>query len=410
MTHNAVAGRSTSRFVVSGILFFNPVAGVVYQTLHYLLGLQRLGHDVWYVEDTNWWSLDPRTGTFSPDPSASIELVGPILERHGFGDRWAYRRAEANLEPSDPAGCWGLDDATVLDLYRSCDGWLNVTGSQTVWPDVATCRRRILIESDPVSAQIDVANGHRPTIDHLDAHDAHFSFGEVMVAGTGSPTAAGGGVIPLGPYDWQPTRQPVAVDLWYEPEPPTHRRFTTVTSWHDDNKDRRYDGQVYRWTKDAQFLRIIDLGRRRPGRFELAVTGRVDDDRPRLTEAGWRLRDALAVSSSVDDYGGYIRSSWGEFTAAREQYTRPRSGWFSDRSATYLAAGRPVITEDTGFGDVLPTGRGLYPWTTMDDILVAVDEIDRDPERARAGALEVANECFAAEKVVGSLLDRAGLG
>jgi hypothetical protein len=396
----------SGRIVVSGILFFNPVAGVVYQTLHYLLGLRRLGHDVWYVEDTNWWSLDPRTGGFSPDPAASIELVAPVLERHGLADRWAYRRAPANVGPDDgPHGCWGLDEATVLDLYRSCDAWLNVTGSQTVWPDVARCRRRVLVETDPVSAQIDVANGHRPTIDHLDAHDTHVTFGEVMVADGGARSS-----IPLGPYHWLPTRQPVVLDLWDGPEPPEHRRFTTVTSWHDDNKDRRLGDQVYRWTKDAQFLEVIDLATLRPDRFELAVTGRVDDDEPRLREAGWRLRDALALSSSIDDYRHYIRSSWGEFTAAREQYTRPVTGWFSDRSATYLAAGRPVITEDTGFGRVLPTGSGLYGWRTLDDILAAVDAIDRDPEGARAGAREVAREYFAAERVLGSLLERIGLG
>lgn len=397
--------------MVSGILFFNPVAGVVYQTLHYLLGLRRLGHDVWYVEDTNWWSLDPRTGAFSADPSASIEVVRPVLERHGLADRWAYRRAAANVGPDDgPAGCWGLDEATVLDLYRTCDAWLNVTGSQTVWPDVARCRRRILVETDPVSAQIDVANGHRPTIDHLDAHDTHATFGEVLAAGGASPT------IPLGPYRWLATRQPVALELWDDPggavgsTGPAHRRFTTVTSWHDDNKDRRLGDEVYRWTKDAQFLQVVDLPSRRPDRFELALTGRVEGDEPRLREAGWRLRDALALSSSVDDYHHYIRSSWGEFTAAREQYTRPRTGWFSDRSATYLAAGRPVVTEETGFSDVLPTGRGLYGWRTMDDVLAAVDDIDRDPEGARAGAREVARECFAADRVLGSLLERAGLG
>lgn len=386
------------RIVVSGIMFFNPVAGVVYQTLHYLLGLRRLGLDVSYIEDTNWWSLDPGTGTFSADPTASIALVEPILRRHGFSDRWAYRRVHAEDEPRT---CWGMTDAAVLDAYKGCDAWLNVTGSQTVWDDVALCRRRILIESDPISAQIDVANGRQPTIDHLDAHDTHFTFGETLMS---SP-----GPIPLGPYDWQPTRQPVVVDLWSSDLAPRHRRFTTITSWHDENKDKEYQGHVYHWTKDAEFLRVLELAALRPGRLELAVTGEIDADRPHLEAAGWRLADALTVSSTADRYRQYIQHSWGEFTAAREQYTVPRTGWFSDRSACYLAAGRPVITQETGFSDVLPTGNGLYAWQSLDDIMASMDAIDCDPVAAQLGAREVAKEYFEAERVLEDLLCRAGL-
>lgn len=294
-----------------------------------------------------------------------------------------------------------MTDSAVLDAYKECDAWLNVTGSQTVWDDVALCRRRILIESDPISAQIDVANGRQSTIDHLDAHDTHFTFGETM-GGSQCP-------IPLGPYDWQPTRQPVVVDLWASESSPRHERFTTITSWHDDNKDKQYQGHVYHWTKDAEFLRVLELATLRPGRLELAVTGDIDTDRPRLEAAGWRLDDALTVSSSADRYQQYIQHSWGEFTAAREQYTVPRTGWFSDRSACYLAAGRPVITQETGFSDVLPTGAGLYPWQNIDDIMAAIDAIDSDPIAARLGAKEVANEYFAAERVLEDLLNRAGL-
>ena len=313
------------RVIVSGIVFFNPVAGVVYQALHYLLGLRQLGYDVYYVEDTDWWSLDPRSGDFAADPSASIALVAPVLERHGFAGRWAYRRAHA---PDEPRGCWGLADERVVQLYQEADAWLNVTGSQRVWDDVAACPRRILIESDPISAQIDVANAKRATIAHLDAHDTHFTFGETL----GHPDCR----IPLGPYEWLPTRQPVVLDLWHTESAPEHHRFTTITSWHDDNKDRTFEGETYRWTKDAEFRKVIGLPLERPGRFELAVTGRVEVDLPLLESSGWRLGDALALSTCSGDYRSFIQGSWGEFTVAREQYTKPRTGWFSDRSACYL--------------------------------------------------------------------------
>jgi hypothetical protein len=389
---------SKGRVIVAGIMFHAPVAGVVYQALHYLIGLQRLGYDVFYVEDSPWWSLDPRSGEMCADPSGSIEVVAPVLERHGFTDRWAYRRAHA---PDEPRGCWGLEDREVVALYRDADAWLNVTGSQAIWDDVSACPRKILIESDPISAQIDVANGTTSTIEHLDAHDTHFTFGETM----GRSECP----IPLGPYRWLPTRQPVVLDLWCTDAEPRHDRFTTVTSWHDEHKDREFQGESYRWTKDAEFHRVLDLPLVRPGRFELAVTGGVERDLPLLDRSGWKLSDALALSAHHVDYRAFIQDSWGEFTVAREQYHKPRTGWFSDRSACYLAAGRPVITQETGFSDVLPCGSGLYPWRTTDDVLAAVDHVDSDPVGARHDAHEIAREYFAADRVLADLMRRAGL-
>ena len=130
----------------------------------------------------------------------------------------------------------------------------------------------------------------------------------------------------------------------------------------------------------------------------------------RLTAHGWRLREAFAVSRDVADYRDYIAGSRGEFTVAKDQYVRLRSGWFSDRTACYLAAGRPVITQDTGFGNMLPTGKGLFAFQDLDGVLAAVDAIESDYEGHRRAAREIAAEYFDAARVVGSLLERAGLG
>ena len=119
--------------------------------------------------------------------------------------------------------------------------------------------------------------------------------------------------------------------------------------------------------------------------------------------------DSLEVSGDLGAYRSYIQASRAEFTVARDQYVRPRTGWFSDRSACYLAAGRPVITEDTGFGKFLPTGEGLFAFSTTDDAAAAVEEVERDYGRHSRAALEIAREHFDAERVVGSLLERAGL-
>jgi len=134
-----------------------------------------------------------------------------------------------------------------------------------------------------------------------------------------------------------------------------------------------------------------------------------EEVRQRLLAHHWHVRESLPLSSDLDSYRGYIQRSRGEFTVARDQYTRPNTGWFSDRTACYLAASRPVITQDTGFGQHLPTGRGLFAFRTIDDVLAAIDAIEADyPGHCRAAG-EIAAEYFAAEKVLASLMERAGL-
>src|SRR5262249_37541419 len=152
-------------------------------------------------------------------------------------------------------------------------------------------------------------------------------------------------------------------------------------------------------SKDRQFMNVVDLPRRRGQvRFEIAL-GAEPDVHQLLERHGWGVRDAVNVSRELRTYREFIQQSRAEFTVAKEQYVLPRSGWFSDRSACYLAAGRPVITQDTGFPDVLPTGKGLFAFRTLDDILAAVDAIEGDVSTSQRAAQEIAAEYFAAEKV-----------
>ncbi|HXG11665.1 MAG TPA: hypothetical protein VNK04_18060, partial [Gemmataceae bacterium] len=205
-----------------------------------------------------------------------------------------------------------------------------------------------------------------------------------------------------------PTRQPVILDLWDNRDSPAGTAYTTITTWHNKGKDIAYRGETYYWTKDREFLKFLDLPRRQRVSFELAA-GVSDDVRRRLLEHGWRLVHSVDISRDVGLYRDYIQRSRGEFTVARDQYVRPNTGWFSDRSACYLAAGRPVITQETGFSKFLPTGKGLFAFRSMDDILAAVDRIESDYQGNCRAAREIAAEYFAAEKVVGSLMERAGL-
>jgi hypothetical protein len=384
---------SKGKVIVFGILFWYPLAGVTYQFLHYLIGLRKLGYDPYYIEDSGRWLYDPSINEFSPDATGNLELVVPVLEAHGFGDRWAFRG-------NYPDGkCYGRTESQILQLYRDADAFLNVTGAQEIRDEHLACRRRIYIESDPFPAQVKVAAGDEGMIRMLAAHDTHFSFGENLGAADCE--------LPSERFHWQPTRQPVALELWNDGAV-GGSAYTTITTWHNKNKNIEWRGDTWYWTKDREFEKFLDLPRRRQCGFELA-TGVGDDVRRLLVEYGWRQVDSMNISKSAARYRKYIQQSRGEFTVARDQYVRPRTGWFSDRSVCYLAAGRPVITQETGFSKFIRTGKGLFGFRTMEDILTAVDAIESDYEGNCRAAAEIAAEYFAADKVIGSLMRRAGL-
>lgn len=384
---------SKGKIIVFGILFWYPLAGVTYQFLHYLIGLRRLGYDPYYIEDSGRWIYDPRINDLSGDASGNIAAVAPILEAHGFAGRWGFRG-------NYPDGqCYGMTESQILQLYREADAFLNVTGAQEIREEHLACPRRIYVESDPFAAQAKVAKGDAATIATLSAHDTLFSFGENL----GAPDCT----VPIEQFTWLPTRQPVVMDLW-EHTRPAGEAYTTITTWHNKGKNIEYNGDTWYWTKDREFEKFLDLPQRRDVPFELAVG--VDNDVEQLLRSQrWRRRDSVEISRNIESYRDYIQNSRGEFTVARDQYVRPNTGWFSDRTACYLAAGRPVITQETGFSKFLTAGRGLFGFSTMDDILAAVDAIESDYVAHSRAAREVAAEFFDAEKVVGSLMERAGL-
>jgi hypothetical protein len=370
------------------------LAGVTYQFLHYLIGLRNLGYDVYYVEDSGRWIYDPRTNEFSPDVSGNLERVVPVLKAHGFGERWAFRG-------NYPGGqCHGMSEAQLLQLYKEADAFLNVTGAQEIRDEHRAIKRRIYVESDPFASQVKVASGDRGMIDMLAAHDTHFSFGENLGAADCDT--------PIERFRWLPTRQPVAIELWQGGPAPPGAAYTTITTWHNKGKNLEWRGDTWYWTKDREFEKFLDLPSRRAAAFELATT--VDETiQDRLRAQGWRQTGSVEISSDAGLYRQYIQNSRAEFTVARDQYVRPNTGWFSDRTACYLAAGRPVITQETGFSKFIPSGHGLFGFKTMPEILTAVDAIESDyPAQSRA-ASEIAHEYFSAEKVVGSLMKRAGL-
>jgi len=388
--------RGALRIVVLGIMGRTPLAGVVWQAMHYLEGFRRLGHEVVYVEDTGAWPYDPGQNTLTEDVRYAVQTIEAAMTLLGLPDRWAYRAA--------PPGSrlFGLGEAELAQVCRDADVLVNVTGAACLREEYLRVPVRIYLETDPVLSQIQAAQGRESMVAMLAAHTHHFTFGENI----GTAECA----LPVDHVKFQHTRQPVVLDWWAtDGEVGPQGRFTTISSWRQTEKDVEWNGVNYRWSKHRQFLEFIDLPRRAPTPVELALACHEPEAVTLLRSHGWRVLDGLALSRDLHRYRDYIQSAAGEFTVAKEQYVQWRTGWFSDRSACYLAAGRPVITQDTGFDQILPTGLGLFAFTTMDDVLGAMDALARDyPGHARA-ARTIAGEYFQAERVLDDLLAGAGV-
>jgi hypothetical protein len=372
-----------------------PLAGVVWQAIHYLVGLRQLGHEVYYVEDTGAPPYDPQLKSIVADPSANVACLQQALEQFGFADRWVYWDMANDRH-------YGLSGSQLRNLYDRADVVINLCGATEPREEHRRNGRLLYIETDPVFEQIRAAQGEQKTLDFLAAHDVCFTYGENL----GAPDCP----IPLAGVTWQKTRPPVVLDLWEERADPACRYFTTVATWHNKGKDVTFEGQTYYWSKHVNFLKFLELPLHTAQPLELAVETGDDTVRAELTTLGWSLTDAVERSTTVTGYQDYIYSSRGEFTVAKDIYVRPRSGWFSDRSVCYLAAGKPVVTQDTGFSKLIPTGRGLFGFSTMEEIAEAFAVINADYERHAQAAREIAREHFDATTVLAKMLADAGLG
>jgi hypothetical protein len=381
--------------VVLGMMGRTPFAGVAWQVLHYLEGFRRLGCDVYYVEDTGDWPYDPEENTITDDCSYTTRYIARMMAWSGFSERWTYR------SEAQGGKYFGPISERVASLFARADILVNLTGATVLREEHLRVPVRVYLETDPVLPQIEVALGRAFTINLLAAHTHHFSYGENL----GAPDCG----VPVVRFRYRPTRQPIILEWWQDDSLPPRPCFTTVASWEQSGKDIEWRGERYRWSKHHEFLKFLDVPARIDAPFELALACGDENAKCLLRSRGWSIVDALALSKDTLTYRDYLLKSRGEFTVAKDQNIRLRSGWFSDRSACYLAAGRPVVTQDTAFDTVLPTGQGLFAFNTMEEVRAAFDAILSCPERHRRAALAIAEEYFGAETVLRRLLAEVGL-
>jgi GT2 family glycosyltransferase len=326
----------------------------------------------------------------------AADFIGRTMARFHMSNQWCYQALH------DTGHCYGLSSTELARLYREACLIINLHGGTQPLPEHHATGRLVYLETDPVQLQVELHNSLQATLDFLEPHRAFFTFGENI----GQPDC----LVPAPTqFVFHPTRQPVVISFWDRFGQDQASTYSTIGNWRQQWRDVELNGETYGWSKHSEFMKFIDVPRHVWQPLELALASYEEADQRQLEEHGWSVRHAMDFSLDLDAYRSYIGGSRGEFTVAKEQNVRLRSGWFSDRSATYLAAGRPVVTQDTGFGSRLPTGEGLFAFSDLDDVVVALDTIDLDYERHRRGAREIAHGYFNSDLVLGDILETVGL-
>jgi hypothetical protein len=406
---------SSLRIIVTGLIAQHPLlGGVAWDYLQYPLGLARLGHDVYYFEDSGEWPYNLDGGPSGSDWVAhdcnkNVNYLQTLMSRFGLENKWAYRFPTK-------AQWYGLSDRKRTQILESADLLINVSGSledPELYRQVGTL---IYIDSDPVFTQIKLAKGNDEFCKRVNAHDAFFTFGECLPQG-----------LPALDYNWRATRQPIVLSEWDSCRP-QRDVFTTVMSW-TSYQPLDYAGNKY-GQKDIEFKRFLNLPAMvGPAVMEVALgkllhtAWQTDDEdfsrtmvdfrlsNPKRTvhdfliHVGWNVVDAMETCRNIDRYREYIQSSKAEWSVAKNGYVLGQPGWFSCRSACYLAAGKPVIAQDTGFAEVLPTGEGILKFRTPEEAVAAIQEIDINYSKHAAAARAIADEYFDADKVLSRMIE-----
>lgn len=377
------------RIVVLGYIVRGPIGGMAWHHLQYVMGLRDLGHDVIFLEDSDDYPscYDPEKHVTGTDPSYGLGFAARVFDKVALGDHWGYYDAHTST--------WhGPLAREALAFCKSADLVLNISGVNPLREWIISIPSRVIIDTDPVFTQVGHLTEPSRRTD-ASQHTSFFTFGENI--------ARGSALVPDDGFPWQATRQPIVLNAWPVIDPPRNGKFTTVMQW-DSYPAREYEGVRY-GVKSDSFGPYINLPRMSGGGFELAI-GSASAPRDMLESHGWELANPLAVAGDPWEYQKYIRNSRGEFGIAKQGYVGGRSGWFSERSAAYLASGRPVLAQETGFSDWLPSGQGILSFSSAREVLEGMGEVNSRYEYHCRKAREIAEEYFSADRVLTDLIEK----
>ncbi|MGH2755972.1 MAG: hypothetical protein ACRDLB_16280, partial [Actinomycetota bacterium] len=358
-----------ARVILGSYMVRYPLGGMMSWVLQYLVGLHRLGHETYFVEKAGWPDacFDPDEGIMSDDCSFGVRAVGSLLTEHSLADRWCFVDNHGRY--------FGLPKEDIEEVFRTADIFLDM-GTHGSWAPEAADVTTALIDGEPGFTQMKMAAAEAAGV-ALPTYDYYFTTGRTI--GTGRSTA------PTAGREWIPIFHPVVPAL-FEVGEPTGDRYTTIMNWQSYGR-LEHEGTVF-GHKDLEFVKFEGLPQLVEATLEIAVSG-MDIPADRLESQGWLMRDAHEVTRSFTRFKDYVRASRGEFGVCKNGFVATRSGWFSDRSAAYLAAGRPVVLQDTGFSEHLPCGEGLFAVATAEEAADAIDLIEADYDRHASKAREI---------------------
>jgi hypothetical protein len=363
--------------------------GAAWAVLQYLLGFERLGHEVVFIEQCAETDLEPE---------------GEVLERSRNASYFSQVTAEHGLERNSAlllAGTEktaGVDYARLIEMTAEADLLVNISGILTDDRITSGIPVRVYLDLDPAFNQFWQVSG----IDmRFDGHTHFVTVGQAI----GSVDCP----VPTCGLDWIPTVPPVVLGRWPREKRIAHDAFTTVGNWRAYGSIE-HEGVNY-GQKVHSLRELIELPTRTEARFLLALTIHPDEtpDLEALDENGWELVDAAVVAGTPANYRRFLAGSRAELGITKSGYVLSRCGWFSDRSACYLASGKPVVAQETGFSGYLPVGDGLLSFQTEDEALAAVEEVGRHYDRHSSAARALAEELFDSDRVLSRLLERVGL-
>jgi hypothetical protein len=381
---------SPLRIVLLGYVVRGPIGGMAWHHLNYVKGLTELGHDVLFIEDSDEYPAcyDPRDHSMTCDPEYGLRFSAHAFSSIDHDQNWCYFDAHTHR--------WhGPASENAIDFCRDADLVLNVSGVNPLRDWTRDIPVRVLIDTDPLFTQL--RNLQEPEwLEYSLQHNAFFTFGENIPEGRS--TVPDDGIL------WLPTRQPVSLESWPFNPAPSSASYSTVMQW--DSYRTRKLGQQEFGMKSQSFLPFMDLPAMVEARLSLAVGGE-NAPRQKLQAAGWQVDDPMTISESIESYRDYITHSRGEWSVAKHGYVEAHTGWFSERSACYLASGRPVIVQDTGWSACPDGSDGLRQFSDLDGARSALQEIEENYERHSVGARKLAEEFFSPEVVLSPLLQRA---
>lgn len=381
-----------AKIIINGTIVRNPVGGLVQWWLAWIVGLKQLGHEVFFIEKSEWeddcYDLSQRIMT--SDSKYGVNYISVLFKKYGLENNWCFIDNAHQYH--------GMNKHQLNKLFSTSDLFLDLEWSD--WEQGSeNVPVRVFVDGEPGWFQFKLTNMVNSGIE-LPKYDHYFTAG--LNIGNGNCQ------IPLAGLDWKPTVSPVLIDDYFSSPVNinSNAAFTTVMHWQS-HQSVEFGGRSY-GQKDIEFEKYISLPSLVNQKMELAVSG------PKvpwqlLQDNKWAVKNADDITITVESYRDYISKSRGEFCIAKNAFVETQCGWFGERAGYYMQSGRPVICQETGFSKHIPCGEGLFAINNVTEAAIAIETINSNYEKHSAWSREIVHEYFDAQKVLKKLLSQTGI-